>query len=234
MPWKPMRLRDARVLARCDESGALRAQGGRVEILYRPGGKPYQAAARNLEPADGEMLPDDAVAVSDEKPAERSKAKKTANVAHAPLRAEGDEWIVYADGACSGNPGPAGLGVVVITKDGVRELSEFIGDGTNNIAELTAILRALELVDEPSRAVRVYTDSSYAIGLLSKGWKAKKNVELVAEIRRVLAKLDDVVFVHVPGHAGVFWNERADVLATDAISARSTSGWQAAQPHPTA
>jgi ribonuclease HI len=229
MPWKPMRLRDARVLARCDESGALRAEGGRVEIVYRPGGKPYQAAARNLEPADGEMLSDDAVAVSDERPAPK---KKTAKVAHAPLRPEGDEWIVYADGACSGNPGPAGLGVVVIAKDGVRELSEYIGQGTNNIAELTAILRALELVDEPSRAVRVYTDSSYAIGLLSKGWKAKKNVELVAEIRRVLAKLDDVVFVHVPGHAGVFWNEHADVLAVNAISARSTSGWRRSSTRP--
>jgi ribonuclease HI len=229
-----MLLRSDRVLARCDDDGALRSSEGRVEIVYRPGGKPYQAAVRNLEPAGGELVADDSFEVPAAAPSSRPKKKKGPVVSHAPLRAVGEEWLVYADGACRGNPGPAGLGVVIITRERVTELSEFLGDGTNNIAELTAILRAIERVDSPSRALRVFTESSYAIGLLSKGWKAKKNTALVEEIRARLRPLRDVSFIHVPGHAGVHWNEHADELAVSAIDARATTGWREGPPPPPA
>ena len=72
---------------------------------------------------------------------------------------------MYADGACSGNPGPAGVGVVALWDDEQRELSEYIGEATNNIAELTAVLRAVELSAELDRPVRIYTDSQYSIGV---------------------------------------------------------------------
>ena len=128
---------------------------------------------------------------------------------------------VWTDGACSGNPGPMGIGVVVLTGDGRLELGEFLGVGTNNIAELTAIERGLEvareLIADGARPIRVYSDSAYAIGLLSKSWKAKANKELVAQIRALVASLPDLTFVKVAGHAGVPENERCDELATQAV-----------------
>lgn len=130
---------------------------------------------------------------------------------------------VYADGACSGNPGPAGLGVVVLDTESRVELSEYIGQGTNNIAELTAILRALGETADSDRPLVIHTDSSYSIGVLQKGWKAKANQELVAELREHLKHRKGVKLVYVPGHAGVRWNERADSLARAAVASRKSS-----------
>ena len=64
------------------------------------------------------------------------------------------------------------------------------------------------------------TDSSYCIGVLSKGWKAKANQELIAELRGEVSRFSDLRFVKVPGHAGVPDNERVDELAREAILAR--------------
>jgi len=101
-------------------------------------------------------------------------------------------------------------------------VGEYLGVGTNNIAELTAIDRALDLIgdDAHTRRVRIYTDSAYSIGVLSKGWKAKANQELIARMRRRLASLPQVEFVKVSGHAGVPENERCDELARNAITSR--------------
>lgn len=224
-----MMLRGTRVLARCDDLGALRTERGAVEVRYGPKSpKAYRASVRNLEPIPGSAILPDGHCV-DAEPTARSGAKK-AKRAHTgaapPTKAEGDEIVVYADGACSGNPGPAGLGVVMLQREGRRELSEYLGEGTNNIAELTAILRAAEAVEDPSRPVRIYTDSSYAIGLLTKGWKAKANVDLVARVRKAVSRLDDVSLHHVRGHAGIPLNERADALAVEAVERRATSGWR--------
>jgi ribonuclease HI len=127
-----------------------------------------------------------------------------------------DAVIVYTDGACTGNPGPMGIGVVVVDGKERRELSEYLGVGTNNIAELTAIERALE-ISPKDRTVVVHSDSAYALGLLGQSWKAKKNVELVARLRQLAAQFKDVRWVKVPGHSGVPENERCDVLARQAI-----------------
>lgn len=240
MPWRPMVLRGQTVLARCNASGELAVEGGRVEIRYKPNdGRAYRANPRNLEPvAPGEIYPDEhcgeADATPSSKPAKGKKGSSGAKKAIAsesgagkppPTVPEADEILVYADGACSGNPGPAGLGVVMIWDDHRRELSEFLGIGTNNIAELTAILRASEAAVDPDRPMRVYTDSSYAIGVLTKGWKAKANKELIAQIRKALERHRDVRLIHVRGHAGVPLNERADELAREAITNRRTTGW---------
>lgn len=130
--------------------------------------------------------------------------------------------VIYTDGACSGNPGPAGLGVVVVESGRTVEISEYLGQGTNNIAELTAILRALEAVADKSRAIDLHTDSQYAIGVLQKGWKAKANQALIATLRARLAEHEDVRLVYVPGHAGVAWNEKADELAREAVTRRGS------------
>ena len=73
--------------------------------------------------------------------------------------------------------------------------------------------------------MRIYTDSQYAIGVLTKGWKAKANVELVARVRAALKQLKDVELHYVRGHSGVPLNERADALAVDAVQKRESSGW---------
>ena len=124
---------------------------------------------------------------------------------------------IYTDGACSGNPGPAGIGIVMRYKDHEKEVSRYIGQATNNIAELEAIRTALTMVKNPRLPVVIFTDSSYALGLLTKGWKAKQNTELVADIRTRMKPFSDLHFVKVKGHAGHPDNERADRLAVAAI-----------------
>jgi ribonuclease HI len=72
----------------------------------------------------------------------------------------------------------------------------------------------------------VHTDSQYAIGVLTKGWKAKANQELIAKLRAQLKAHGQVEIVYVPGHAGVLLNERADALAVQAVQARRSEPWQ--------
>src|SRR5215467_15816351 len=106
--------------------------------------------------------------------------------------------LAYTDGACTGNPGPMGIGVVLLSGRHRKEISEYLGPvGTNNIAELTAILRALEAIKDRRRPIVIYSDSSYAIGLLSMGWKAKANKDLVEQIRQFLRLFPDVEFKKV-------------------------------------
>lgn len=245
-----MRLRGQKVLVRCDEQGRPRAEGGRVEIRYKPSdGRAYRALPANLEPVAGaEVHPDDHCAPAEEAPrgggagATRSATKgsapskvrtasgrstKAAAIAAGETKARDGAVVAYADGACSGNPGPAGLGVLVEDDGKKLELSEYLGTATNNIAELTAILRVAERFAGDARPIEIRTDSQYSIGVLAKGWKAKANTELVAEVKRALAKLPDVHLIYVPGHSGFAGNERADELARTAITTRHTGGWSA-------
>lgn len=213
MPWMPHRLRDADVWARVDTAGTLiKDSDGRVEVVYKaaPGAKVYRAGARNLTALAGPAvdIDIDVAAPAPQQPAPSAQA--------APV----DPIHVWTDGACTGNPGPAGLGVVIIDGAEERELSEYLGEGTNNIAELMAIYRGLEEVKDRKRTVFVYSDSTYAIGVLSKNWKAKANAELIEKIRRLVRQFGDLRFVKVAAHAGVVLNERVDGLARLAVSRR--------------
>ncbi len=127
---------------------------------------------------------------------------------------------IYTDGASSGNPGPGGIGVFMKFKEHKKEISESIGHTTNNIAELTAIKRALLELKRFDLPIRLYTDSNYALGILTKRWKATKNQELVAEIRELISKFKDIKIIKTKGHSGVIENEIADKLATQAIIKR--------------
>lgn len=217
-----MRLRSTDVLARVDQSGKPLARGGRVEIRYDAAStKVYHAAERNLEEVpSAPVLPDEHCADAADAPAPKT-GRPAPRGAQPPPVAPGTV-IVYADGACSGNPGPAGLGLVVIDGGTRLERSEYLGTATNNIAELMAVQRALEAIGETDRPVAIHTDSQYSIGVLSLGWKAKANQELIAQLRSALRTRPNVRFVHVRGHAGVVLNERADELAREAISHRRT------------
>ncbi len=224
------------MLARTDESGALVVEDGRVEVRYKPkDGRAYQAGPRNLERlAIAETFPDDHCAPGErpapkdksESPPKASKAKASKAKASASSSSSTADIVVYADGACTGNPGPAGAGVLIEIDGGRRELSEYLGQGTNNIGELTAILRAAEALKGETRSIDIKTDSQYAIGVLTKGWKAKANQALIADVKAALKALPDVRVTYVPGHAGVPGNERADELATSAVARRATQGWR--------
>jgi ribonuclease HI len=229
MPWLRHRLRDADVWAKVDSSAALiKDADGRVEIVYKPAGgaRVYRAGARNLTPAPGS----EPVEFEPGEPAEPRAKDAKPNGPGAPRRAgapagtPADAIHVWTDGACSGNPGRAGLGVVIVGDGpGHREISEYLGDATNNIAELTAILRGLETVTDRTRPVIVYSDSAYSIGLLTQNWKAKKNVELVDQLRAVCRSFRDLRFVKVAAHSGISLNERVDQLAVAAISHRGNT-----------
>jgi ribonuclease HI len=124
---------------------------------------------------------------------------------------------IYTDGASSGNPGPSGIGVYMIYNENTKKISEFIGNATNNIAELTAIKRALEELKKFDLPINIFTDSNYSLGVLTKNWKAQANQELINEIKQLLSKFKNVKIIKVKGHAGIAENEIADKLATSAI-----------------
>jgi ribonuclease HI len=218
MAWSRMRFKDQMVWVLTDGAGRpILDADGRAEMKYRDSDqRTYRPLPRNLAPAD------DAARGSMPSPGAPSAQPGRRRAETAGKTAPGETVHVWTDGACSGNPGPMGIGVLVIAGPRRKEHGEFLGVGTNNIAELTAIRRGLEiaatLAPGRDRAIRVYSDSSYAIGLLSQGWKAKANQKLVAELRDLLGGYSNLRMVKVEGHAGVPENERCDLLARQAIA----------------
>src|SRR3569623_629816 len=218
VPWKRHRLRDSDVWAKVDAAGALVTdRDGRVEIVYKPASnqKTYRAAARNLADAGGELIE----LTPGEPAAEKPKDKKAMVGAAACVAVPANAIHVWTDGGANPNPGPAGIGVVIDAGGKHPALSAFLGQGTTQIAALTALLRGLQEIDfqHRSRPVVVYSDSAFSIGLLSQNWKAKANVELVERVRAMCRQFEDLRFVKVAGHAGIALNERVDELATSAI-----------------
>ena len=140
-----------------------------------------------------------------------------------------DEIVeIYSDGACRGNPGPGGWGVLLRAKGKEKELYGGEAATTNNRMELTAVIRALEALKRPSR-VQLYTDSQYVQKGISEwvhGWKRKgwitadkkpvKNVDLWKRLDELNAQ-HKVEWKWVRGHAGHPENERADRLANKGI-----------------
>lgn len=142
---------------------------------------------------------------------------------------------IYTDGACSGNPGPGGWGVLLRWRGHEKELSGGEDDTTNNRMELMAAIQALESLKRPSQ-VDLHTDSTYVRDGITKwihgwkrnGWKtsAKKPVKNEDLWKRLDAALADhqVSWHWVKGHAGHPENERADELATTAAQAIKNGG----------
>ena len=139
------------------------------------------------------------------------------------------EVTIYTDGACSGNPGAGGYGVVLMYGAAKKELSEGYEKTTNNRMELLAVIRGLEALKAPCR-VNLYSDSKYVVDAIEKGWVVKwkqngwmrnkkeraSNVDLWEQLLVMLAK-HQVKFIWVKGHADNPWNERCDELARMAI-----------------
>lgn len=130
--------------------------------------------------------------------------------------------VIYTDGACSGNPGPMGIGAVLLCPPfkKIKKICQPIGHGTNNIAELQAISLALSALNSHQRKdceVTIRSDSQYAIGMLSKGWKIKANVTLVLAVLELMTQFNSVTFEKVKAHNGDKYNEWADKLAQIAV-----------------
>ena len=136
---------------------------------------------------------------------------------------------VYADGACKGNPGPGGWGVLIRMGHHCKEL--FGGEimTTNNRMELTAVIRALEALKR-SCQLKIYTDSVYVqkgmtewiVGWKARGWRTSdkkpvKNDDLWQQLDR-LAQTHEIEWIWVKGHAGHEGNERADALANEGVA----------------
>jgi len=128
-----------------------------------------------------------------------------------------DTVCIYTDGASSGNPGPSGIGVLLRFGSHEKEISNFIGNTTNNVAELEAIRIGLLELKKKDLPVRIFTDSNYAYGVLVLGWKARKNQKLIMSIKNLMSAFKNIKFIKVKGHDGLEGNERADFLATSAI-----------------
>jgi len=135
---------------------------------------------------------------------------------------------IYTDGACSGNPGPGGWGVILIYKGKSKEISGAEEMTTNNRMELIAVLSGLEALNEPCE-VTLYTDSQYISNAINlgwletwqkKGWKRKggevKNLDLWVRLT-VLMEKHKVTFKWIKGHADNQHNNRCDELARNAI-----------------
>ena len=122
---------------------------------------------------------------------------------------------LYTDGAASGNPGPGGYGAVLRCGDLCRELSGGYALTTNNRMELLAVVRGLEAIRWDGAEVQVYSDSTYVVNTVTKGWKRKKNQDLWAQFDVQAARFR-LEFHWIKGHAGHPDNERCDRLAVAA------------------
>ena len=227
MPWKQYEFKGQTVYVRILASGKPIVHRGRAELRYKLGAtKSYRASPENLVDIDGDVVADDQMGGNTTPTAGANALRETPRTPP-----DEDTVVIHTDGACSGNPGPAGIGVFVERPDEVIEISEYIGSGTNNIAELTAILRALQTLkgeDDRDRLIHLYTDSGWSLGVLVGGWKAKANLELIGEIREEMEKYPKLELLKVRGHAGQDGNEEADGLATMAV--RRESSMRRARP----
>jgi len=145
---------------------------------------------------------------------------------------------IYCDGACSGNPGNAGSGLAMYQNSMKPTLyyGNYISNGTNNIAELNALYKALLLASHTntSEKVVILSDSKYSIdcittwayGWKKNGWTKKsgeiKNLELIKDAHNLYEQIKNKITIkHVKGHAGIEGNELADRMALHAIKAKN-------------
>ena len=135
---------------------------------------------------------------------------------------------IYTDGACKGNPGPGGWGALLDYEGKIKEINGYSANTTNNIMELTAVIKSLKELNRPCNII-ITTDSNYVKNGITKwihnwkknGWKTAnkkpvKNKELWENLDS-LTKSHTIDWQWIKGHSGHPENERADTLANLAI-----------------
>ncbi len=161
----------------------------------------------------------------------KSKSEKSsAGVDQTPKQGE---ITIYTDGGSINNPGPGGYGVVIVQNDDYSEFSGGYSLTTNNRMELMGCIVALGKLTTTDKPVALYSDSSYVVNGIKKGWAAKwrennwlksdrrpaLNADLWAELLNLVEKFN-ISFNWVKGHAGNPLNERCDELAVTAARSR--------------
>lgn len=127
---------------------------------------------------------------------------------------EKKQQIIYTDGSCIPNPGPGGWAFVALSQD--PDSIEFHISGgekksTNNRMELTAVIEALDFMNE-KKDYLIYSDSTYVINCAKGKWQRKKNIDLWVKYEK-LSKGKKIEWVWVKGHSGDKYNEIVDYLA---------------------
>ena len=132
---------------------------------------------------------------------------------------------MYTDGASRGNPGPGGYGVILMSGNNKKELSQGYKKTTNNRMELMAVIAGLEALKKKNQNITIYSDSQYIVKALNEGWlnkwmatnfaKGKKNKDLWVRFYN-LYQQHKIKFAWVKGHADNPYNNRCDELATAA------------------
>ncbi len=134
---------------------------------------------------------------------------------------------IYTDGACSGNPGPGGYGIVLLSGNFRKEVSQGFRKTTNNRMELLAVIVALEMLKVEGSDVTIYTDSKYVSEAINQKWiygwvkkefKKVKNPDLWKRLLLIFPK-HDIKIVWVKGHADNKENNVCDILAVKASKA---------------
>lgn len=138
---------------------------------------------------------------------------------------------IYTDGACTGNPGVGGYGIVLISGEHRKEVSEGFKLTTNNRMELLAVIVGLEMLRKEGSNVTVYTDSKYVSEAINQNWikdwvkkgfKKVKNPDLWRRFLEIYKK-HNVEFIWVKGHSDNIENNRCDFLARQATKSNTLS-----------
>ena len=218
--WKRMQFKKNKIWLATDQNQRPVVKKGKVLIKYQLAQDyEYWVNQKNVKPIDSvqSKIKGAKGKTSEKKSPKKLKTRSKTKVELPDSDLYRDAICIYTDGASSGNPGPSGIGIVLRFGKHEKEISKYIGIATNNIAELEAIRTGLLAIINTDLPVRVFTDSRYAYGILTLGWEARKNQDIIKSIKNTLLKFNDLKFIKVKGHAGHEGNERADFLATSAI-----------------
>ncbi len=221
-----------KVWAEVSSEEELKVEDGLVKIKFTRSerAKEYTASRHNLSPLNNSKEKENN---TDLDPAPPEISREIPDEVDLPA-VEEDLILIYTDGATSSKvnhgSGPSGIGAVFWDGTNYKEISQFIGKATNQVAELQAINCALGSLREPPRPVRLYTDSQYAQKSLTQwihnwrknGWqnssgKPVANQRLIKQAFDRMKDISDIELKWVEGHAGDPLNERADTLAVRAV-----------------